>query len=202
MADEEDKQKISELEDKIEELREAVNASIDEGGQETLEDSGFIDVKINGRNQTVHYIKIEELVGTEFDECEKIKTSQDAQEAFRLAFIYRAANISEYPAPVGNGDYLILECQGKKVLFPESDSSEEVPDGCYYVGMCVIPDSGIQNIGCGRQEPQPEGFSCLTDEFLDGGDAIRSFSAWNTCGIQNECEEELDDGGEPVPKYF
>jgi hypothetical protein len=198
MEDEENKQKISELEDKVQELTEAIENATE--GQELPENTDFIDVKINGKSQVVHFIKIEELTGTDYDECSKIKTAKDAQEAFRLAFKYREDKISEYPAAVRHGDYLVLECQGTEIINPESESREEVPDGCYYLGMCSIPDSGIKGIGCGTQEAEPDGFDCFASERDGAGDAIRSFTAWNTCGTKSECVEELDDNGDPIPK--
>lgn len=202
MDDEENKQKISELEDKVQELAEAIENATD--GQELPEETNFIDVKINGKSQVVHFIKIEELDGTDYDECSKIKTAKDAQEAFRLAFKYRYDKISEYPTNISHGDYLVLECQGTEIINPdnqESESSEEVPDGCYYLGICSIPDSGIKGIGCGTQEAEPDGFDCLASERDEAGDAIRSFTAWNTCGTKpEECVDELDGNGEPIPK--
>ena len=176
MSEEENTEKIEEIERKLSELSESIEGI--ENPAQQLQDEGYLEVKTSERQQIFHYIHVDESAS--FESCDDVKTSKDAQIVFKEAAEARDADPQNFPIKISHGDILILDCQGTKILNPESESAEEVPDGCYYIGTCSKVDSGVHGLGCGYQEADPHGV-CETEE-NDKGEPLRNFTAWNTCG--------------------
>lgn len=169
---EENEEKFRELEEKIEALEELIK-----GGLESPEEEGFLDIQTSGvEDFRLFWINIDDI--DVYEKCEDIDSAAKAQIAFK-----------EYALVDGtakSGDVFVLLCN--RAEEPEegySEDEEDTPPVCYYIGMCVVGGTSVQ-------EPSLSDIPAKADQF--------EFIAWDTCGgAEESCPEELDDDGNPIP---
>ena len=126
MREEEQKEKLEELEDKLEQALERIEEledgfSVEE--EASQQDSIHIE-SAEGAPFRVHWVQ----PGETGSSCSDIDTVKKAQEAFAQANAYRNANGHR----VMHGDVLVLMC------------NYESGDACYYVGLCVVTNTPNQ----------------------------------------------------------
>lgn len=126
MREEEQKEKLEELEDKLEKALERIEELEDELSVEeeaSQQDSIHIE-SAEGSPFRVHWVQ----PGETGSSCSDIDTVKKAQEAFAAANAARNADGHR----VMHGDVLVLMC------------NYESGDACYYVGLCVVTNTPNQ----------------------------------------------------------
>lgn len=151
-TDEEQDDKLKELEDKLEDVLERIGELEDQPPSEEGDEQQD-SIQIESADEApfrVHWIdpSIETSVS-----CGDIDSVKKAQDAFAEANVYRNANAHR----IMHGDVLILMC-----------NYASVSDACYYVGLCVVTNT-----------PNQVEVPASPDITSDSG--TKEFMAWFTC---------------------
>lgn len=174
-------EKFKEFELKLEQLKNEISEASEQDIAADFE-QGFTDVG-GGSSAPLFKIHWVEVSETSFEKCEDVKTTEDAQKAFKEAAIERGIGMRS--EEVLHGDLMVLLCNSAK---EEDEESEEVTynDACYFIGMCINTDN------LGHQDENPQGDIKIGESQTTSGDStIRQFIAWNSCGTEN-CPEDPD----------